>query len=145
MRTAAVAADTHRVDEYAIVFEGYRAVQLTDDAGRMHGEMVWRLATGNTVEITEFGIFDACDRRHGHGTRLLHDGLEDIRSFFIKKGLRLRLAYLFCDAINKAGRAFWEARGFRVSCILPDFYHYCDAVLYVRAIETAGPESHNGD
>ena len=32
---------------------------------------------------------------------------------------------------------FYEARGFRLQTILKGFYHYCDAALYVRDMETA--------
>jgi RimJ/RimL family protein N-acetyltransferase len=135
MRTVVVAASTHRPEEYAVAFAGHRAVQLLDKDDRMRAEIIWRLATGNTVEITEFGIFDPVDRRKGHGTRLLRAGLVDIQEFFARHSLRLRRIYLFCDAINQPGRAFWEARGFKLACILPDFYHYCDAVMYVRNTE----------
>jgi RimJ/RimL family protein N-acetyltransferase len=145
MQTVVVAAGKHRPEDYAVVLEGHRAIQLIDDAGRMRGEMVWRLATGHTVEVTEFGIFDPADRRQGHGTRLLRAGLEDIHDFFAKNELRLRRIYLFCDAINEPGRAFWEAEGFRIACILPDFYHYCDAVMFVRNAEGTAQDLHNGD
>jgi ribosomal protein S18 acetylase RimI-like enzyme len=137
MRTVVVAASTHRREEYAVDFEGHRAVQLIDEAGRMRGEMIWRLATGRTVEVTEFGIFDPADRRRGYGTRLLKAGLDDIRQFFSEKDLRLRRVYLFCDAINEPGRSFWESRGFRLASVLPGFYHYCDVALYIRNVETA--------
>ena len=45
-------AQMHRPDEYADTFEAHRAVQMIDDSGEMQGELVWRLATGQTVEIT---------------------------------------------------------------------------------------------
>jgi hypothetical protein len=57
MRFVVVPAQLHRPDEYSDTFEGYRAVQLIDDSEEMRGELVWRLATGQTVEITEMGIF----------------------------------------------------------------------------------------
>lgn len=145
MQTVVMAASTHRMEEYALDFEGHRAVQLVDDAGKMRGEMIWRLATGHTVEITEFGIFDPADRRKGYGSQLLQAGMEDIREFFIKNRVRLRRIYLFCDSINEPGRAFWELHHFRLACVLPDFYHYCDAVMYVRSITAARPHSHNGE
>ena len=97
MRTAVVAASTHRREEYAVDFEGHRAVQLINEAGRMRGEMIWRLATGRTVEVTEFGIFDP----------------------------------------NELGRSFWESQGFRLASVLHGFYHYCDAALHIRNVETA--------
>jgi hypothetical protein len=65
LRLEAVPARAHRPDEYRDVFEGYRAVRMIDDCGRLRGELVWRLATGQTVEITELGVFDESDRRHG--------------------------------------------------------------------------------
>jgi hypothetical protein len=56
-------ARQHRSEYYAVVFAGHRAVRLVDDDGRPRGELAWRLATGPAVEITEFGIYDAADRR----------------------------------------------------------------------------------
>ena len=135
MRFVTVRADTHRPKEYADVFDGYRAVQLVDDSDQMQGELVWRLATGNTVEITEVGIFDESLRRKGWGSRLLEAGLESIRSFFAGKPYRLRRVYLFCDSVNGPARAFYEAHGFELACLLPGFYHYCDAALYVLNVE----------
>jgi len=44
---------------------------------------------------------------------------------------------VFCDSINESGRAFYDARGLRLQTILKGFYHYCDAALYVRDMETA--------
>jgi len=135
MRTTIVSADRHRLEEYADVFRGYKAVQLLDDTGTMRGELVWRLATGDAVEITEMGIFDQADRRQGWASMLLEAGIESMREFFTETGRRLRRIYLFCDSINEAGRAFYEARGFALATILKDFYHYCDAALYVRNME----------
>lgn len=135
MRFVIVEARTHRPDEYADVLNGYKAVQLVDGAGRIQGELVWRLATGNTVEITELGVFDESLRRKGWGTKLLDAGLESIRSFFADKTYRLRRLYVFCDAINGPARAFYEAHGFELACVLPGLYHYCDAALYVLDVE----------
>jgi ribosomal protein S18 acetylase RimI-like enzyme len=130
-----VRASTHRPEEYSDVFDGYRAVQMIDDSGRMQGELVWRLATGNTVEITELGVFDESLRRRGWGTRLLNAGMESIRSFFAEKPYRLRRVYVFCDAVNGPARAFYEANGFELACVVPSFYHYCDAAFYVLDVE----------
>ena len=135
MRFVTVEARTHRPDEYSDVFDGYKAVQLVDGSGRIQGELVWRLATGNTVEITELGVFDESLRRKGWGTRLLDAGLESIRSFFAHKTYRLRRLYVFCDAINDPARAFYKAHGFELACVIPGFYHYCDAALYVLDVE----------
>jgi ribosomal protein S18 acetylase RimI-like enzyme len=118
-----------------LVFAGYKAVRLVDADGRTRGELVWRLATGQTVEITEFGIYDEADRRKGWGTRLLEAGIASIRGFFAGKPYRLRRIYLFCDSINEPGRRFYEVRGFVLAAVIPKFYHYCDAALYVRDME----------
>jgi ribosomal protein S18 acetylase RimI-like enzyme len=134
LKIRVVDASRHRLEEYADVFRGHRALQLIDDKGRLRGELVWRLATGHTVEITEFGIYAPRDRRRSWGTRLLESGLEDMQQFFGEIGHRLRRVYAFCDSTNAAGRAFYEARGFRVGAILKEFYSYCDAVLYVRNV-----------
>jgi ribosomal protein S18 acetylase RimI-like enzyme len=126
-----VRAEEHRLDEYADVFDGYKAVQLLDDSGRLQGELVWRLATGNTVEITELGVLDESLRRKGWGSRLLEAGLESMRDFFADKPYRLRRVYVFCDSVNRGARAFYETHGFELACTLRGFYHYCDAALYV--------------
>jgi RimJ/RimL family protein N-acetyltransferase len=66
---------------------------------------------------------------------LLEAGLESIRSFFADKSYRLRRIYVFCDSVNGAARAFYEANGFELACILTGFYHYCDAALYVLDVK----------
>jgi RimJ/RimL family protein N-acetyltransferase len=53
----------------------------------------------------------------------------------VGKPYRLRRIYLFCDSINEPGRRFYEARGFVLAAVIPEFYHYCDAALYVRDME----------
>jgi ribosomal protein S18 acetylase RimI-like enzyme len=131
-----VDAGVHRPQEYADFFRGHRALALVDEAGRQRAELVWRLASGHTVEITEFGIFLPADRRQGWGTRLLEAGLADMQQFFTGLGRPLRRVYAFCEATNQAGRAFYAARGFEEAARLPGFYHDGDAVLYVRTTET---------
>ena len=138
MRIDIVSAREHRPDYYADVFAGYQAVRLVDDGGRTRGELVWRLASGQSVEITEFGIYDETDRRRGWGTRLLEAGIASMREFFADKPYRLRRVYLFCDAINEPGRRFYEARGFELVAVIPRFYHYCDAAMYVRCMDSEG-------
>jgi len=104
---------------------------MIDESGRLRGELVWRLATGETVEITELGVFDESDRRQGWGTRLLEAGLADMAAFFCDKPYPLRRAYLFCESINEAGRAFYEHHGFVETAVVEGLYDSCDAVLYV--------------
>ena len=113
---------------------------MVDDSGRLRGELVWRLATGQTVEITEMGVFDESDRRQGWGSRLLEAGLADMRAFFSDKPYPLRRVYLFCDSINEAGRAFYERHGFLVAAVLEAFYDYCDGVLYVLDVTKSADE-----
>ena len=131
MHLDTVPAQTHRLDEYADVFNGYRAIRMIDDSGTLRGELVWRLATGHTVEITELAVFDQSDRRQGWGTKLLYAGLDDMKSFFHDKPYSLKRVYLFCESTNKTGRALYEHQGFMEMAVLESFYDYCDAVLYV--------------
>jgi ribosomal protein S18 acetylase RimI-like enzyme len=138
MRFEAVDARQHRADYYADALAGYKAVRLVDDHGRTRGELVWRLASGHSVEITEFGIYDEADRRQGWGTRLLDAGIASIRAFFADKPYRLRRIYVFCDSTNEPGCRFYEARGFQLAVVIPEYYHYCDAALYVRNMERDG-------
>lgn len=132
MKIEIVDAREHHPDCYREVFEGYKALQLIDDNDQERGELVWRVATGYTVEITEFGIYDPADRRQGWGTQLLEAGIVSIREFFSLTRHKLRRIYLFCESINEAGRAFYEARGFKAKAILKGFYQDCDAILYIR-------------
>lgn len=142
VKVEVVDARGHRLEEYENYFRGYKALQLMDDAGRMRGELVWRLATGHTVEITEFGIYDPQDRRQGWGTLLLGAGLKTMMKFFDGLEGDLRRVYAFCDSTNVAGRAFYEARGFRPEAELEGFYSYCNAILYVRRLDAIeGDES----
>jgi ribosomal protein S18 acetylase RimI-like enzyme len=131
LRWDVVPARAHRPDEYREFFEGYRAIRIIDESGRLRGELVWRLATGQTVEITELGIFDDSDRRQGWGTRLLEAGLAEMRAFFSDKPYSLRRVYLFCESINEAGRTFYAHQGFVETAVLEAFYDTCDGVLYV--------------
>ena len=130
MRIEVVHATQHMADHYRPFLDGFRAVRLVDDAGSLRGELVWRLATGHTVEITEMGIFDGSDRRRGHGSALLAAALLDMESYLDSMGQKLRLVYLFCEARNDEARAFYEARGFQFQATLPSFYDDGDATIY---------------
>ena len=140
MRFDTVPVRVHRIDEYRDVLEGYRAVRLIDDSGRLRGELVWRLATGQTVEITEMAVFDESDRRRGWGSRLLEAGLADMRAFFSGKPYPLRRVYLFCESVNEAGRAFYERHGFLVAAVVEALYDCCDGVLYVLDVAVSAAE-----
>ena len=132
-----VHARDHQPDHYRDYIEGQRALQLLDAEGRERAELVWRVATGHTVEITEFGIHDPQDRRKGWGTKLLKTAIEDMRGFFLKRGYRLRRVYLFCEARNGDARDFYEAQGFRLEGLMKTFYFDGDgdAALYVLSME----------
>ncbi|MEO0515589.1 MAG: GNAT family N-acetyltransferase [Planctomycetota bacterium] len=135
MHFDAIDARDHRPDRYADTFAGYRAVRMLNDEGDPIGEFVWRLGTGEAVEVTEFGIYREADRRQGRGTQLLDAGIRDIRKFYADKPYAFRRLYLFCDSTNDAGRKFYESQGFTLAATLPEFYHYCDATLYVRDMQ----------
>lgn len=135
MKIQIVEAQNHRLEEYAEVFEGYKALQLLDDIGKIRGELVWRLAHGRSVEITEFSIFNASDRRQGLGSKLMSEGFKSMQEFFRDKNYKLKRIYLYCESRNVPARALYEKHGFKAECTLKDYYFYCDAVLYVRSIE----------
>ena len=130
VKTEVVHATQHMTEHYRPFLDGFRAVQLIDDAGSLRGELVWRLATGHTVEITEMGIFEGSDRRRGHGSALLTAALQDMESYFDSMGRKLRLIYLFCEARNEEARAFYEVRGFQLQATLHSFYDDGDATIY---------------
>ena len=117
--------------------EGQRVLLLVDDQDVERGELVWRIASGYTVEICEFFIHREEDQRKGWGTRLLNETLADVREFFqtrkIDPGL-LRLIWVLTERTNNVGRAFYEKSGFVQKAILEDFYSDGDAVLYARRI-----------
>ncbi|MEM9752109.1 MAG: GNAT family N-acetyltransferase [Planctomycetota bacterium] len=108
---------------------------MLNDKRETVGEFVWRLGTGEAVEVTEFGIYRESDRRKGLGTQLFNAGVEDIRQFFADKPYAFRRMYLFCDSTNHAGRRFYESQDFELATVLPEFYGYCDATMYVRDME----------
>ena len=53
--------------------EGQRILLLVDGRDVERGELVWRIASGHTVEICEFFIHREEDQRKGWGTRLLNE------------------------------------------------------------------------
>ena len=122
LRIEIVHATEHMPDHYRRYIDGWRAVRLIDPEGDIKGELVWRYASGNNVEITEFGIAKETDRRHGLGTRLLEAGLQDMNAFAKKIQRPIRLVYLFCETQNDSARAFYEAKVFRLCAELTDFY-----------------------
>ncbi len=130
-----VPAQGHRLEEYGAAQEGYKAVRLIDVAGRLRAELIWRLATGNNVEITELAVLEPADRRRGMGSALLYAGMDSIRSFRKGKQFEPCKVYAFCEAVNGPGRAFYERHGFAMAAQLPGFYRDCDAILYVREFE----------
>ena len=93
-----VHATEHMPDHYRRYIDGWRAVRLTDAEGGIRGELVWRYATGDCVEITEFGIFNEDERRQGLGTRLLEAALRDMQGFAQQIQRPVRLVYLFTEA-----------------------------------------------
>ena len=117
--------------------EGQRVLLLVDGQDVERGELVWRVASGHTVEICEFFIHREEDQRQGWGTRLLNEALADVREFFQTSNIDpslLRLIWVLTERTNSVGRAFYEKCGFVKKAILEDFYSDGDAVLYARMI-----------
>ena len=140
-----VHATEHMPDHYRRYIDGWRAVRLIDAEGEIRGELVWRYATGNSVEITEFGIFNEDERRHGLGTRLLEAALRDMQGFAQQIQRPIRLVYLFTETRLGAARAFYEARGFHLCAELPDFYEEPGGcVMYALKLGTSN-KSEAGD
>lgn len=129
--TRIVYAHDHQPDHYREYYEGYRAIELCDKSGTRRGSLVWRLASGHSVEITEFGVNQETDRRKGWGTHLMDVAQKDMQAYFKSINRKLRRIYLFCEDINDGGRAFYETYGFKPETILNNFYGDCSAVLYV--------------
>lgn len=118
--------------------EGQRVVLLVDENGDPRGELVWRIASGYTVEICEFGIHREEDRRHGWGTKLLDEGLNDMREYFrnrLTRPHRFHRVWLLAEARNLIARVFYKARGFQEEAVLKDFYTDGDAVLCVMEVQ----------
>lgn len=117
--------------------EGQRVLLLMDDQGIQRAELVWRIASGYTVEICEFFIHREEDQRQGWGTRLLNEAIADMKETF-KNNTNypgpLRLVWVLAERTNRVGRPFYEKSGFEEQTILKKFYDDGDAVLYVRRI-----------
>ena len=130
-----VHAQNHMPDHYSDYLHGYRAVRLLEDDGIVLGELVWRVASGHNIEITEFGIFEEKNRRKGWGTQLLEAAFEDMRQYFVKINHPLWKVYLFCEEGKEEGRGFYESREFRLEVVLKDFYPDGNAVMYSRVLK----------
>ena len=130
-----VPAQNHMSDHYSDYLHGYRAVRLLEEDGTILGELVWRLASGHNIEITEFGIFEEANKRKGWGTQLLEAAFEDMRQYFLKINHPLWKVYLFCEEDNEEGRGFYESRGFRLEVVLNDFYPDGNAVMYSQVLK----------
>jgi len=142
MKTDIVHAQDHMSDRYRDYLDGYRAIRLIDDEGVIRGELVWRLASRwrATVEIKEFGLFNPEDKRKGWGTKLLETAIKDMSDYIeqLNLGYRFWRIYLFCEARNKEGQAFYQARGFQSEAVLKDFYgpgDGDDAIIYSKIME----------
>ncbi len=125
-------------EEYKDKIDGQRAVLLVDENGKDRGELVWRIASDHTVEICEFGILNKDDRRQGWGTRLLNEGLEDMREYFrhhLHHKHPLHHVWLLTEGRNGDARAFYGARGFREEAVLKDFYEEGEAILCVMNVQ----------
>ena len=130
-----VQAQNHRPAHYSDYLQGYRAVRLLKGNGTILGELVWRVASGHNIEITEFGIFEEENRRKGWGTRLLEAAFEDMRQDFAKINHPLWKVYLFCEENNEEGRGFYESSGFRLEVVLKDFWENGNAVMYSQVLK----------
>ena len=130
-----VQAQNHIPDHYSDYLQGYRAVRLLKGNGTILGELVWRVASGHNIEITEFGIFEEENRRKGWGTRLLEAAFEDMRQYFVKIDHPLWKVYLFSEEDNEEGRGFYESSGFRLEVVLKDFWENGNAVMYSQVLK----------
>ena len=130
-----VQAQNHMPDHYSDYLQGYRAVRLLKKDSTILGELVWRVASGHNIEITEFGIFEENNRRKGWGTQLLEAAFEDMRQYFVKINRPLWKVYLFCEERNEEGRRFYESRGFRLEVVLKDFWADGNAVMYSQVLK----------
>jgi ribosomal protein S18 acetylase RimI-like enzyme len=121
---------------YKDKIEGQRVVSFVDDEGNQRAELVWRVASGYTVEICEFAINREEDRRQGWGTKLMDAGLADMREYFenLERPHSLLKVWLLAEERNSVARAFYKARGFEEVTILQDFYSDGDAVMCVMEV-----------
>ncbi len=71
-----VPAQNHIPDHYSDYLQGYRAVRLLAEDSTILGELVWRVASGHNIEITEFGIFEEENKRKGWGTQAVSLGTD---------------------------------------------------------------------
>ena len=130
-----VPARSHIPNHYSDYLQGSRALRLLQENGKILGELVWRVASGHNIEITELGISEEKNKRKGWDTRLLEAAFEDMRQYFVKINHPLWKVYLFCKERNEEGRGFYESRGFRLEVVLKDFYSDGDAVMYSKILK----------
>ena len=128
----------HNTGEYTDKIKGQRVVRLIDECGEERGELVWRLASGHTIEICEMEITRGEDHGQGLGTRLLEESIKDMQAFFsMNQNYEgpLRRIFLFTEASNDYARVFYKARGFSEEAVLQDFYDDGDAVLCILNLQ----------
>ena len=130
-----VPGQSHMPDHYSDYLQGYRDLRLLKENGTILAELVWRVASGHNIEITEFGIFEEENRRQGWGTQLLEAAFEDMRQYFAKINHPLRKVYLFCEEDNETARGFYESRGFLLEGVLKDFWADGNAVMYSQFLK----------
>jgi ribosomal protein S18 acetylase RimI-like enzyme len=109
-----------------------------NDDHEIEAELVWRLGSGNNIEITEFGVFSESNRRKGIGTLLLRAAISDMLDFSEAEGIALLNVYLFCETRNTAARSFYESHGFKLQAKVDELYEEeGGAVLYSMNIGAA--------
>ena len=110
---------------------GQRYVRLVDPDGVERGSLMWRIASGYTVEICEFAINSETDRRQGWGTRLMAVGIADMRDYYqskLHRPHRLLKVWLLAETSNVIACSFYKAIGFVEETVLKDFYLDWDSV-----------------
>ena len=124
--------------------EGQRVLLLMDQDGGLRGELVWRVASGHTIEICEFFIHREEDQRHGWGTMMLKEMLTDARKFFgtcTGYDEPPRRVWAMTPQDNSIGRSFYEKSGFEQQILLEGFYVDGDAVMYIMEIDEQSTDS----
>lgn len=89
--------------------------------------LVWREASGGTVEI--FDIAVGSERRVGNGRRMVEMLLETLAG-------KVHLVWAITRMSNEIAKEFYAGLGFRIIAVLGRFYVEEDAVLFGKAVQS---------
>lgn len=91
---------------------------------RIVGVLQWYVKENPTVGVAEFEEVHVLEdyRGMGVGSRLVQKGIEAVKDYFSKMGIKPRRTYLFVGKENKGARRLYENHGFKLTCEAGDLF-----------------------